>query len=128
MARVMREVLVCDACGGEDDVAAVTVTLDGADQSAELCAEHRQKLQEAVAGILSGVAPSRPGRRPPKTAARGAQVQTRTTHELAARATAAKVGGARRGRMPRTTCPHCGREMGVQNLSRHITAKHPEAA
>jgi len=127
MARVMREVLVCDVCGGEEGVVAVTVALDGAEQSAELCAEHRRQLQEAVAGILGEGAGSRPRRRPRRAAVGDARDGTRTTRKRAAAATAAK-GASRRSQMPRTTCPHCGLEMGVQNLSRHITAKHPETA
>jgi hypothetical protein len=129
MAKVMREVLVCDVCGAEEGVAAVIVAVDGGERSAELCAAHRQQLQEAVAGVLGAAEPSRPGRRARRAAAGGAAAGPRAPRKRAVRAREARKGGAaRQGRMPRTTCPHCGMEMGVQNLSRHITAKHPEAA
>jgi transcription elongation factor Elf1 len=116
MGRVMREVLVCDVCGSEEDVAAVSVTLDGAEQTSELCAEHRRQLQEAVSGIMAGSAPSRPTRRARKTADRAATAGTPPAEEGVA---------PQRGRMPRATCPHCNLEMSVQNLGRHIAAKHP---
>jgi len=127
MARRKHEVLVCDVCGSDDDVTAVTVTVDGAERRAELCAAHRQQLQQAVAGLLGTAEPSRPGRRARKIVAGGAAAGTRATPKRAARVAEARKGTARNARMPTTTCPHCGVEMGVQNLSRHIAAKHPDA-
>jgi len=53
MARVMREVVVCDVCGGEADVSSVTVAVDGTEQGSELCAAHRGRLREAVARVLA---------------------------------------------------------------------------
>jgi transcription elongation factor Elf1 len=110
MARVTRGVVVCDVCGSEADVATVTVAIDGAEQRAELCTAHRQHLQEAVAGVL----------------------RTLTAAEQPAAAQPAPARRARTAptgrRMPTTTCPHCGLELGVQNLGRHIAAKHPGAA
>jgi hypothetical protein len=116
MARQTREVLVCDVCGSEKDVAVVTVTTDGTEQSVELCAEHRLALQEAVASILTGspslTAPEpaqQPGAAPSKAA-------TRARRKRAERQPTSKG---------KETCPHCGLEMSVQNLGRHIAAKHP---
>jgi ribosome-binding protein aMBF1 (putative translation factor) len=132
MARVTREVVVCDVCGSEADVATVTVAIDGAEQSAELCAAHRQHLQEAVAGVLRTLTAAEqpaaeqpaPARRGPKTAAGRTPAARRAARTSAGRTPTAPTGR----RMPTTTCPHCGRELGVQNLGRHIAAKHPEAA
>jgi len=116
MAREMREVLVCDTCGSENDVAAVAITVDGAEQSGELCAEHRRALKEAVVGILPGPTTSRP---------KGAAQQTGAAGGRAAKQVAVKrveqPGTAKR----QATCPHCGLEMSVQNLSRHVAARHP---
>jgi transcription elongation factor Elf1 len=126
MARVMREVAVCDVCGSEQDVAAVSVAVDGAQQNPELCAVHRTQLRQALAGVLgaSDATTGRPAtRRGRKAAAGGAPAGKRATRKTATR----KDTATARTRMPRTTCPHCGLEMGVQNLSRHIAAKHPEA-
>jgi transcription elongation factor Elf1 len=113
MARVTREVVVCDVCGSEADVATVTVAIDGAGQSAELCSAHRQHLQEAVAGVLRTL-----------TAAEQPALAQPGRKTAAGRTPTAPTGR----RMPTATCPHCGRELGVQNLGRHIAAKHPEAA
>jgi hypothetical protein len=104
MAREIREVLVCDVCGSDKDVAAVTLTVDGGKQNGELCAEHRRALDEAVAGILGGARP-------------------KATKRVAAKRTQQRGSTARP-----VTCPHCGVEMSVQNLSRHIAAKHPNAS
>jgi hypothetical protein len=123
MARVTREVLMCDVCGSEADVATVTVAIDGAEQSAELCAAHRQHLREAMAGVLRTLtaegepATEQPAAKPPAPARRGRKT-------AAGRTPTAPTGR----RMPTTTCAHCGRELGVQNLGRHIAAKHPGAA
>jgi transcription elongation factor Elf1 len=118
MARVTREVVVCDVCGTEADVATVTVAIDGAQQSAELCPAHRQHLREAVAGVLQTLtAAGQPIAEQPAPVRRGRKT-------AAARTPTAPTGR----RMPTTTCPHCGRELGVQNLGRHIAAKHPEGA
>jgi hypothetical protein len=117
MARVTREVVVCDVCGSEADVATVTVAIDGAEQSAELCAAHRQHLRDAVAGVLRTLtAEGQPAAEQPAPARRGRKT-------AAGRTPTAPTGR----RMPTTTCPHCGRELGVQNLGRHIAAKHPGA-
>jgi hypothetical protein len=129
MAKVMREVDVCDVCGREENVTTVAMALDGEQQTADLCATHRQQLQEAVAGVLGaatretiGETVRRPRRRGRKTAAGRTATAKRTPRG------SATTGSPKRSPMPRTTCPHCGVEMGVQNLSRHIAAKHPEAA
>jgi transcription elongation factor Elf1 len=120
MAKEMREVLVCDVCGSEQDVAVVAITLDGAEQSGELCAEHRQALQQAVADILPASTTSRP--------ARAAQPATAVGRAAKRAARAARKRVERQGTPKRqVTCPHCGLEMSVQNLSRHIAAKHPDA-
>jgi len=127
MARVTRELLVCDVCGAEDDVAAMTVAIDVAEQTVELCASHRQQLRDAVAGVLSAAgkgAEAESVRRGRKAAA----ATRRATAKVAARTVVAgepAEGPSRR--MPTATCPHCGRELGVQNLGRHIAAKHPES-
>jgi transcription elongation factor Elf1 len=119
MAKEMREVLVCDVCGSEEEVSVVAVTVDGSEQRGELCGEHQQVLQEALAGVLPGLT-SAPPQRPaqPAGVARG---------EAPARP--ARKRGAERQRAPkrRETCPHCGVEMSVQNLGRHIAARHPDA-
>jgi len=116
MAREMREVLVCDTCGSENDVAAVAVTVDGVEQGGDFCAEHRQALKDAIAGILS---------KPPTSQPKGAGQQT----GAASRRPAKRVASKRVGRAAPTkrlaTCPQCGLEMSVQNLSRHIAARHP---
>jgi predicted nucleic acid-binding Zn ribbon protein len=130
MARVTRELVVCDVCGSEQDVAAVTVAVDGAEQAAELCSAHRQQLRDAVAGVLGGSTVttgrrSRPGRKAAGPAPARKRAEAKRATETPA---AAKPAGSAASRMPRTTCPHCGMEMGVQNLSRHIAAKHPEEA
>jgi hypothetical protein len=115
--------VVCDVCGTEADVATVTVAIDGAQQSAELCAAHRQHLREAVAGVLQTLtaagqpAPGQPAAEQPAPVRRGRKT-------AAGRTPTAPTGR----RMPTTTCPHCGRDLGVQNLGRHIAAKHPEGA
>jgi predicted nucleic acid-binding Zn ribbon protein len=129
MARVMRELVVCDVCGSDQDVAAVSMVVDGGEQTAELCAAHRQNLQEAVAGVLGGSTATtrrrgRPARKSAEPSARKGAQGKRAAKTLAAGASAGRAAS----RMPRTTCPHCGMEMGVQNLSRHIAAKHPEAS
>jgi transcription elongation factor Elf1 len=116
MAKVTRELLVCDVCGAEDDVAAVTVAIDGAEQTVELCASHRQQLRDAVAGVLGAAGKGAEG----ESVRRGRKAATPT---VAARERAESRGR----RMPTATCPHCGRELGVQNLGRHIAAKHPES-
>jgi transcription elongation factor Elf1 len=118
MAKEMREVLVCDVCGSEQDVAVVAITLDGAEQSGELCAVHRQALQQAVADILPGSTASRPARAAQPAAAGG-----RTAKRAARKRAEQRQGTPKR----QVTCPHCGLEMSVQNLSRHIAAKHPDA-
>jgi transcription elongation factor Elf1 len=124
MAKMMREVVVCDVCGGEESVATVTIALDGEQQTADVCGLHCGQLQDAVAGVLGGgaAATGRPRAR------RGRKVEA--GRALAAKRPPRRAGrtGSTKSRMPRTTCPHCGMEMGVQNLSRHIAAKHPEAA
>jgi hypothetical protein len=119
MARETREVLVCDLCGSDKDVMAVAVSVDGAEQSGELCAEHRQALQEAVAGILPGFAPAQvqaPAPAPERPAA------PRRSKSASA---ASKIAESRRTPKRKVTCPHCGVEMSIQNLGRHIAAKHP---
>jgi ribosome-binding protein aMBF1 (putative translation factor) len=138
MARVTREVVVCDVCGSEADVATVTVAVDGAEQSAELCAVHRQHLQEAVAGVLRTLtaaeqpAAEQPAAEQPAPARRGRKTaagRTPAARPAAARTSTTRTRTAPPGRrMPTTTCPHCGLELGVQNLGRHIAAKHPGAA
>jgi hypothetical protein len=125
MARMMREVVVCDVCGSDQNVATVSVALNGEQQTADLCATHGGQLREAVAGVLGGTTGETARltrRRRGRKAAAGQAVATKGAPR---RATAA---AAKPSRMPRTTCPHCGMDMGVQNLSRHVAAKHPEAA
>jgi len=129
---------VCDVCGSEADVATVTVAIDRAEQSAELCAAHRQRLQEAVAGVLRTLtAAEQPPADQPAAAQPGPARRGRKT--AAGRAPAAQPAAARTSttptrtaptgrRMPTATCPHCGLELGVQNLGRHIAAKHAGAA
>jgi len=103
------------------------VAIDGAERTVELCAPHRRQLRDAVAGVLGAAgngAEGESGRRGRKAAAAG----RRATAKVAAPTVGAREpaeGPARR--MPTATCPHCGRELGVQNLSRHIAAKHPES-
>jgi hypothetical protein len=126
MARVMREVAVCDVCGSEQDVVAVTVAVDGAQQNPELCAVHRTQLREALAGVL-GAAGATAGRPPTRRGRKAAAGRAPAGKRAAPKAATRKVTASGRTRMPRTTCPHCGLEMGMQNLSRHIAAKHPEA-
>jgi hypothetical protein len=126
MARVMREVAVCVVCGSEQDVVAVTVAVDGAQQNPELCAVHRTQLREALAGVL-GSPGATAGRPPTRRGRKAAAGRAPAGKRAAPKAATRKVTAAGRSRMPRTTCPHCGLEMGVQNLSRHIAAKHPEA-
>jgi transcription elongation factor Elf1 len=126
MAKAMREVVVCDVCGAEDNVTAVAVAFDGEEQGADLCETHRQQLRQVVAAALGSAAPETAqgsGRRvaPSRSAGR------RAAGKRASRKSGA-TASTPTSRMPRTTCPHCGMEMGVQNLSRHITANHPEAA
>jgi hypothetical protein len=114
VAREIREVVMCDVCGSEKEVTTVAVAVDGTEQSGELCAEHREALMKAVADILpepQAVPAQRPARQ--ASAARG----------KAAKRSAGKR--AERQSTPRPSCPHCGVEMSIQNLSRHIAAKHP---
>jgi transcription elongation factor Elf1 len=117
MARQMREVLVCDVCGSEREVTVVAVTMDGAEQTVELCAEHRLALQEAVASILPGF-PSLPP-------APGPEQQPGAAPRKAATRTRRKRAERQQTSKRKETCPHCGLEMSVQNLGRHIAAKHP---
>jgi transcription elongation factor Elf1 len=130
VARVTREVVVCDVCGSEADVAPVTVAIDGAAQNAELCGAHRQQLQEAVAAVLRASAEPEAPAEPPVPARRGRKrVASPAPAAPATRTATARTPTAPTGRrMPTATCPHCGRELGVQNLGRHIAAKHPGAA
>jgi transcription elongation factor Elf1 len=116
MSREMREVLVCDVCGGEREVAAVAVTLDGAEQTVDLCSEHQLALQEAVASIMPGF---------PSTPAPGPAQPPAVAPSKAARRATRKRAERQRTSKRKETCPHCGLEMSVQNLGRHIAAKHP---
>jgi hypothetical protein len=118
MARETREVLVCDLCGSDKEVMVVAISVDGVEQSNELCAEHRQALQEAIAGILPGLAPAQAEAEAP------AQRPARRRGKSATSA-ASKLAEQRRTPKRKVTCPHCGLEMSIQNLGRHIAAKHP---
>jgi transcription elongation factor Elf1 len=120
MARETREVLVCDLCGSDKEVMVVAVSVDGAEQSGELCAEHRQALQEAIAGILPGLAPTQPEAPAQQAAPRRSKSATSAATKLAD-----KLAERRRTPKRKVTCPHCGLEMSIQNLGRHIAAKHP---
>jgi transcription elongation factor Elf1 len=118
MARETREVLVCDVCGSDKDVAVVAVTMNGAQQSAELCAEHRKAVREALARVLPALTPAPPQRPTKRAGASGRKAPTPAADKI--------VEGQRASKRT-ATCPHCGREMSVQNLGRHIASSHPGA-